>query len=77
MIKITIDVSQPSLGVDHELAASAMAEFDSESPPMRTPLISVHRRSPSAIHSQSLAMETHWEESGPPCHYTNKHSRSI
>ncbi|XP_015191031.1 PREDICTED: protein unc-79 homolog isoform X6 [Polistes dominula] len=68
------DVSQPSLGVDHELAASTMGELDSESPPMRTPLISVHQRSPSVIYSQSLAMETHWEESGPTCRYTNKHS---
>ncbi|XP_066589783.1 protein unc-79 homolog [Prorops nasuta] len=62
------DVSQPSLGVDHDLATGTMAEADcSESPPMR-PLVSVHQRSPAH------GMETHWEEPGPPSRFTSKHS---
>ncbi|XP_043258139.1 protein unc-79 homolog [Colletes gigas] len=65
------DVSQPSLGVDHDLAASTMGEMNAESPPIRTPMVSVHQRSPGATHSQ---MATHWEESTPSCRYTNKHS---
>ncbi|CAL7949507.1 unnamed protein product [Xylocopa violacea] len=65
------DVSQPSLGVDHELMASTMADMSAESPPVRTPMVSVHQRSPGPTHSQ---METHWEESTPSCRYTNKHS---
>ncbi|KAG7202977.1 hypothetical protein KM043_010111 [Ampulex compressa] len=65
------DVSQPSLGVDHELVTSTVGEMDTESPPMRTPMVSVHQRSPGPMYSQ---METHWEESDPPCRYTNKHS---
>lgn len=64
------DVSQPSLGVDHELMA--MGDMNAESPPMRTPIVSVHQRSPGPTHSQ---METHWEESTPTCRYMNKHSR--
>ncbi|XP_006613748.1 protein unc-79 homolog isoform X8 [Apis dorsata] len=63
------DVSQPSLGVDHELMA--MGDMNAESPPMRTPIVSVHQRSPGPTHSQ---METHWEESTPTCRYMNKHS---
>ncbi|XP_076762512.1 UNC-79 domain-containing protein isoform X7 [Xylocopa sonorina] len=65
------DVSQPSLGVDHELMTGTMADMSAESPPMRTPMVSVHQRSPGPTHSQ---METHWEESTPSCRYTNKHS---
>ncbi|XP_006613747.1 protein unc-79 homolog isoform X7 [Apis dorsata] len=65
------DVSQPSLGVDHELMA--MGDMNAESPPMRTPIVSVHQRSPGPTHSQ---METHWEESTPTCRYMNKHSSS-
>ena len=68
-----LDVSQPSLGVDHEMA-SIMGDMNAESPPMRTPMVSVHQRSPGPIHGQ---METHWEESTPTCRYTNKHSRLI
>nr|XP_012153958.1 PREDICTED: protein unc-79 homolog [Megachile rotundata] len=64
------DVSQPSLGVDHELMTT-MGEINAESTPMRTPMISVHQRSPGPTHGQ---METHWEESTPTCRYTNKHS---
>ncbi|KAK9304372.1 hypothetical protein QLX08_004330 [Tetragonisca angustula] len=64
------DVSQPSLGVDHEMA-SIMGDMNAESPPMRTPMVSVHQRSPGPTHGQ---METHWEESTPSCRYTNKHS---
>ncbi|XP_076762511.1 UNC-79 domain-containing protein isoform X6 [Xylocopa sonorina] len=67
------DVSQPSLGVDHELMTGTMADMSAESPPMRTPMVSVHQRSPGPTHSQ---METHWEESTPSCRYTNKHSSS-
>ncbi|XP_034177759.2 UNC-79 domain-containing protein [Osmia lignaria lignaria] len=63
------DVSQPSLGVDHELVTTG--DVNTESTPMRTSMISVHQRSPGPIHSQ---METHWEESTPSCRYTNKHS---
>ncbi|XP_076392329.1 UNC-79 domain-containing protein isoform X6 [Megachile rotundata] len=66
------DVSQPSLGVDHELMTT-MGEINAESTPMRTPMISVHQRSPGPTHGQ---METHWEESTPTCRYTNKHSSS-
>ncbi|XP_076225876.1 UNC-79 domain-containing protein isoform X2 [Nomia melanderi] len=65
------DVSQPSLGVDHDLAVNTIGEMNTESPPIRTPLFSVHQRSPGATHSQ---METHWEESTPSCRYNNKHS---
>ncbi|XP_031365373.1 protein unc-79 homolog isoform X6 [Apis dorsata] len=66
------DVSQPSLGVDHELMA--MGDMNAESPPMRTPIVSVHQRSPGPTHSQ---METHWEESTPTCRYMNKHSSTL
>ncbi|XP_076284317.1 UNC-79 domain-containing protein isoform X2 [Lasioglossum baleicum] len=65
------DVSQPSLGVDHDLAVNTIGELNTESPPIRTPLVSVHQRSPGTTHSQ---METHWEESTPSCRYNNKHS---
>ncbi|XP_076235457.1 UNC-79 domain-containing protein [Calliopsis andreniformis] len=59
------DVSQPSLGIDHDL----VGELNTESPPIRTPLVSVHQRSPG-----TTQMETHWEESTSTCRYTNKHS---
>ncbi|KZC06519.1 Protein unc-79 like protein [Dufourea novaeangliae] len=65
------DVSQPSLGVDHDLAVGTIGELNTESPPIRTPMVSVHQRSPGATHGQ---METHWEESTTSCRYTNKHS---
>ncbi|CAK9822552.1 Protein unc-79 homolog [Anthophora retusa] len=65
------DVSQPSLGVDHELMASTIGDINAESPPIRTPLVSVHQRSPGPTHGQ---METHWEEGTATCRYTNKHS---
>ncbi|KAK0097709.1 hypothetical protein PV326_014335 [Microctonus aethiopoides] len=63
------DVSQPSLGADHDLM-TAVGEIDAESPPMRSQMVSVHQRSPGTAH----AMETHWEESGPISRYANKHS---
>jgi len=68
------DVSQPSLGVEHELTTNT-GEIDTETPPMRAP-ISVHQRSPGGMHGQ---METHWEENNSPaCRYFNKHfARSI
>ncbi|XP_017885375.1 protein unc-79 homolog isoform X4 [Ceratina calcarata] len=62
------DVSQPSLGVDHELMG-AMGDMNAESPPVRTPIVSVHQRSPGPGQ-----METHWEEGAPSSRYTNKHS---
>lgn len=68
------DVSQPSLGVEHELVTN---EIDTETPPMRPPMVSVHQRSPGGMHGQ---METHWEENnGPACRYFNKHfmTRSV
>lgn len=52
----------------------AMGDMNAESPPMRTPIVSVHQRSPGPTHSQ---METHWEESTPTCRYMNKHSRLL
>ena len=69
------DVSQPSLGVEHELTTNTVGEIDTETPPMRAP-ISVHQRSPGGMHGQ---METHWEENNSPaCRYFNKHfTRSI
>lgn len=73
---IISDVSQPSLGVEHELTTNAMGEMDTETPPMRASMVSVHQRSPGGIHGQ---METHWEENnGPACRYFNKHfTRSV
>ncbi|XP_024935950.1 protein unc-79 homolog isoform X3 [Cephus cinctus] len=71
------DVSQPSLGGDHDFASCAPGDMDNESPPMRTPIISIHQRSPGPSHLQSHAMETHWEEIVPACLYPNKHSRSF
>ncbi|XP_024935949.1 protein unc-79 homolog isoform X2 [Cephus cinctus] len=68
------DVSQPSLGGDHDFASCAPGDMDNESPPMRTPIISIHQRSPGPSHLQSHAMETHWEEIVPACLYPNKHS---
>ncbi|XP_012272273.1 protein unc-79 homolog [Orussus abietinus] len=65
------DVSQPSLGADHDLMANAVGEMDSESPPMRGQIICVHQRSPAAAHG-GHTMKTHWEESTP--FYQNKHS---
>ncbi|XP_078033882.1 UNC-79 domain-containing protein [Augochlora pura] len=65
------DVSQPSLGVDHDLGMNAVGEPNTEGTPIRTPMVSVHQRSPGPTHSQ---METHWEESAPSCRYSNKHS---
>ncbi|XP_046744184.1 protein unc-79 homolog isoform X3 [Diprion similis] len=69
------DVSQPSLGADHDLAAGCTADIDGESPPGRasSTIISVHQRSPGTNHAQSHAMETHWEETTPSL-YPNKHS---
>ncbi|XP_072766929.1 protein unc-79 homolog isoform X2 [Anoplolepis gracilipes] len=68
------DVSQPSLGVEHELTANAIGEMDTETPPMRASMVSVHQRSPGGMHGQ---METHWEENnGPACRYFNKHFTS-
>ena len=69
------DVSQPSLGIEHELTTNTIGEIDTETPPMRAP-ISVHQRSPGGMHGQ---METHWEENNSPaCRYFNKHfTRSI
>ncbi|XP_018400157.1 PREDICTED: protein unc-79 homolog isoform X2 [Cyphomyrmex costatus] len=67
------DVSQPSLGVEHELTTNTVGEIDTETPPMRAP-ISVHQRSPGGMHGQ---METHWEENNSPaCRYFNKHFTS-
>ncbi|XP_011871476.1 PREDICTED: protein unc-79 homolog [Vollenhovia emeryi] len=67
------DVSQPSLGVEHELTANTVGEIDTETPPLRAP-ISVHQRSPGGMHGQ---METHWEENNSPaCRYFNKHFTS-
>ncbi|KYN09887.1 Protein unc-79 like protein [Trachymyrmex cornetzi] len=67
------DVSQPSLGVEHELTMNMVGEIDTETPPMRAP-ISVHQRSPGGMHGQ---METHWEENNSPaCRYFNKHFTS-
>ncbi|XP_026830601.1 protein unc-79 homolog, partial [Ooceraea biroi] len=69
------DVSQPSLGVEHELATNTLGEIDTETASMRAPIISVHQRSPGGTHGQ---METHWEESnGPSCRYYNKHFTSL
>lgn len=70
------DVSQPSLGVEHELTMNAMGEMDTETPAMRASMVSVHQRSPGGMHGQ---METHWEENnGPACRYFNKHfTRSV
>lgn len=70
------DVSQPSLGVEHELTTNAMGEMDTETPAMRASMVSVHQRSPGGMHGQ---METHWEENnGPACRYFNKHfTRSV
>ncbi|XP_012267707.2 protein unc-79 homolog isoform X12 [Athalia rosae] len=69
------DVSQPSLGADHELAIGCSGEVDRESPPAKvsSTIISMHQRSPGTNHAQSHAMETHWEEAAP-CLYQNKHS---
>lgn len=72
-----LDVSQPSLGADHDLMTTAVGEVDSESPPMRSQVVSVHQRSPGAVLGPSHTMETHWEEAGAVCNYTNKHPRSI
>ncbi|XP_074099660.1 UNC-79 domain-containing protein isoform X1 [Cotesia typhae] len=55
------DVSQPSLGADHELI-DVVGEIDADSPPMRTQMVSIHSRSPGV---SSQAMETHWEEQAP------------
>ncbi|XP_067215729.1 protein unc-79 homolog isoform X2 [Linepithema humile] len=64
------DVSQPSLGVEHE---STNAEVDAETPPIRGPIVA-HQRSPGGMHGQ---METHWEENnGPTSRYFNKHFTS-
>ncbi|EFN81676.1 Uncharacterized protein KIAA1409 [Harpegnathos saltator] len=64
------DVSQPSLGVEHDLT-NALGEIDTETPPMRQLWCPMHQRSPSGIHGQ---METHWEENnGPACRYFNKY----
>ncbi|XP_043278465.1 protein unc-79 homolog isoform X2 [Venturia canescens] len=68
------DVSQPSLGADHDLVMNAAGEMDSESPPMRQPIVSVHQRSPGPIIGQTHAMKTHWEETAPICFYPNKQS---
>jgi len=70
------DVSQPSLGVEHELTTNAMGEMDTETPAMRASMVSVHQRSPGGMHGQ---METHWEENNSPaCRYFNKHfTRSV
>lgn len=67
-------MSQPSLGVEHELTTNTMGEIDTETPPMRA--IPVHQRSPGGMHGQ---METHWEENNSPaCRYFNKHyTRSV
>ncbi|XP_011310336.1 protein unc-79 homolog isoform X3 [Fopius arisanus] len=62
------DVSQPSLGAEHDL----IGEIDSESPPMRAQIISIHQRSPGPTLGQTHTMETHWEESAS--HYANKHT---
>ncbi|XP_020280656.1 protein unc-79 homolog isoform X3 [Pseudomyrmex gracilis] len=65
------DVSQPSLGVEHDGLTTNAGELETETPPMRT---SMHQRSPGAIHGQ---METHWEENnGPASRYFNKHFTS-
>ncbi|XP_063983209.1 protein unc-79 homolog isoform X2 [Diachasmimorpha longicaudata] len=63
------DVSQPSLGAEHDLIG-VVGEIDNESPPMRTQIVSVHQRSPGPILGQPHTMETHWEESAS--HYANK-----
>lgn len=63
------DVSQPSLGADHELIG-VVGEIDADSPPMRTQMVSIHSRSPGV---SSQAMETHWEEQAPD--YYIKHPR--
>ncbi|XP_032682267.1 protein unc-79 homolog isoform X3 [Odontomachus brunneus] len=65
------DVSQPSLGVEHDLTTNAVGEIDTETPPTRPLWCPIHQRSPGGIHGQ---METHWEEdNGPACRYFNKH----
>lgn len=51
-----------------------VGEIDSESPPMRSQVISVHQRSPGPILGQHT-METHWEESASHC--ANKHTRLV
>lgn len=65
-------MSQPSLGVEHELNA----EMDTETPPIRGSIVAMHQRSPGGMHGQ---METHWEENnGPASRYFNKHfTRSV
>lgn len=45
---------------------NAVSEIETETPPMRTSMVSVHQRSPGQ-------METHWEENNGPSRYFNKH----
>lgn len=68
------DVSQPSLGPDHDLITSVVGEMDSESPPMKSQGFSMHQRSPGPGLGPSYTMETHWEEAGPTSHFS-KHTR--
>ncbi|KAF7993840.1 hypothetical protein HCN44_011109 [Aphidius gifuensis] len=68
------DVSQPSLGPDHDLITSVVGEMDSESPPIKQQGFSMHQRSPGPGLGPSYTMETHWEEAGPTSHFS-KHTR--
>lgn len=67
-------MSQPSLGMEHEL--NAAGEIDTETPSTRGAILAMHQRSPGGMHGQ---METHWEENnGPASRYFNKHfTRSV